>query len=259
MLIAHASDIHFGSENVSAIETATRAIRDAATDLLIVSGDLTQRGKKVEFEQAAQWLDKFPCPILSVPGNHDVPLLNVASRAHNPFKRYEAFLGQYSHSRDVNEVLVSGINTARGWQVRKNWAEGSVNIANLNDAILKNHSPQILACHHPFLPVPHAPMKTLTRRGLKASKILAASGTEILLTGHVHKPSAVVHRHEEGAYLNITSGTLSTRLRDHMASFNFIELTNDLIEMRVIVCRPDGYEQQTVSRWRRKTLESLIP
>lgn len=257
MLIAHVSDTHFGSEDRDAIAYATDAINLAKPDLLVVSGDLTQRGKRQEFAQAAAWLQAFDCCIITVPGNHDVPLLNVVNRIAGPFVRYEAALGQYGEPYSSKTANVAGLNTSRGWQMRKNWAEGSVNLKKLSDILDSNEAPRILTCHHPFLPIPSAPLKTQTVRGLAASKLIAASDVELLLTGHTHKPSAITHRHDDGSYLNITCGTLSTRTRNHSPSFNLIALSERLIEIRVVICDADNREVTEQQKWDRKSLELL--
>lgn len=257
MLIAHVSDIHFGAENTDAIDAATEAIEAAAPDVLVVSGDLTQRGKRTEFDRAATWLDHFSCGVLSVPGNHDVPLLNLANRAYKPFSRYDKFLGQYSSAYETETTKIVGLNTARGWQIRKNWAEGSVNLSDLSAILSRAQTSQILTCHHPFLPIPGAPLKTRTRRGQAASQLIAGSAIELLLTGHVHKPNAVVHHHDSGAYLNITSGTLSRRLRDQPPSFNFIRLSTEAIEMRIMTLEHGVMAELETLTWSRRNLMPL--
>ena len=84
-----------------------------------------------------------------------------------------------------------------------------------------------LICHHPFLSPPDAPMRTSTRRGRRASRRLAKSGFRYLLTGHVHVPSVTVVDHEDDAYIAVSAGTLSTRLRANPASFNLIDISGE--------------------------------
>ncbi len=85
--IAQLADIHFGAEDADAIEHAKRIITEEAPDMIAVCGDVTQRGKRVEFQQALNFLNGLQFPVLVVPGNHDVPLLNMASRFKAPTAR----------------------------------------------------------------------------------------------------------------------------------------------------------------------------
>ena len=86
--IVHLSDIHFGRVDPRLVAPLVDAVRAAAPDLVAVSGDLTQRARRRQFEQARAFLDKLPPPILAVPGNHDVPLFNLPARFLDPFGGY---------------------------------------------------------------------------------------------------------------------------------------------------------------------------
>ena len=82
--IVHLSDIHFGRVDPRVVAPLLRAIDMMAPSLVTVSGDLTQRARRSQFRQARAFLDQIPFPTLVVPGNHDVPLYNVAARFTNP-------------------------------------------------------------------------------------------------------------------------------------------------------------------------------
>ncbi len=226
--IIQVADIHFGTENphaLSAFETIAGALE---ADALAVCGDLTQRGKRSEFQAALDWLKQFDMPQLVVAGNHDTPLLNLYERVVSPFERHDSYFSQHAGPVEVGKAVLTGMNTARGWQTRSNWAEGSVNLEQLEDAIADANSAEaetgVLICHHPFLSPPDAPMRTETKRGHRASRRLAQSKVRFLLTGHVHAPSVTVVDHDDEAYVAVSAGTLSTRLRSSPASFNLIDL-----------------------------------
>ena len=256
MKIAQVSDIHFGAEDPAATEMAVEVISASDCDAIIVCGDLTQRGKRSEFDAAAEWLKQFSMPILSVPGNHDVPLLNLAARASQPFNRYHSFLGQYDQSLELGGFRMCGYNTARGWQFRRNWAEGSVNVNHLAK-LVNEDAPQILACHHPFLPLPNAPLKTRTRRGAQASHLLARSSVSLLLVGHVHTPSATVRRTELGSYLELSCGTLSKRTRSMPPSFNIVDIREDQIAVTAHSTDSSSVKADLVGSWSWPQLDVL--
>jgi 3',5'-cyclic AMP phosphodiesterase CpdA len=233
MRLIHASDIHFGSEDPAAIKAATDYIKDSDADALIISGDVTQRGKRIEFEAAKRWLGQFSIPTLCVPGNHDTPLLNLQHRLSSPFKRYHDFLSDYDGPLTVSGWTFLGLNTARGAQARANWAEGAVNLSHiqqLSDAPRKS----VLVCHHPFVSPPKTPLRTRTRNGKAADLLLQQSPVQLLLAGHVHAPTLNVRGSGNASYLSITAGTLSTRLRGERPALNVIDLTDDHISATAI-------------------------
>ena len=90
--IVHLSDIHFGRVNPHVIAPMIEAITRAAPDLVAVSGDLTQRARSYQFREARAFLDRLPTPQIVVPGNHDVPLHNVAARFLQPLRGYRRYI-----------------------------------------------------------------------------------------------------------------------------------------------------------------------
>lgn len=228
--IVQLADIHFGTENPVALAAFDEAVSEAGADALAICGDLTQRGKRSEFRAARDWLDGFSLPKLVVAGNHDTPLLNLYERVVSPFERHDEYFADLAGPVELDGAILTGINTSRGWQTRRNWAEGSVNLEELEDAITaaetatEKGKTAFLICHHPFLSPPQAPLRTATRRGRRASRRLVRSDIGFLLTGHVHAPSVTVVEDEGGSYVAVSAGTLSTRLRKCPASFNIVDI-----------------------------------
>jgi flagellar hook protein FlgE len=60
--LAHLSDLHFGEADGASIASLGDALRAAAPDALVVSGDLTRRARSVEFAAAAKFLGGFGVP-----------------------------------------------------------------------------------------------------------------------------------------------------------------------------------------------------
>jgi 3',5'-cyclic AMP phosphodiesterase CpdA len=208
---------------------------------------MTQRGKHSEFHAAREWIRALNRPTLIVPGNHDTPLLNLISRASSPFERHNAYFEHHAPFLRIDDVRVDGLNTSRGWQVRTNWAEGSVRLQHLSEIIdqpVEHGIVRMLACHHPFRSPSDAPMRAQTRRGAAASRLLAGSDIAMLLTGHVHTPHAEWITEDTGSYLAVTAGTLSTRLRSALPAFNSI----DVLAAKVAVTTHDFYGAQFVPR-----------
>ncbi|MEO0981810.1 MAG: metallophosphoesterase [Pseudomonadota bacterium] len=222
MKIVQLSDIHFGVEDPGALALARTVIETTEPDALIICGDLTQRGKRSEFAAAREWIDGFNLPTLVVPGNHDTPLLNMVERVTSPFDRFEETFADMLGPLDVGRWLFKGLNTARGWQARSNWAEGVVDLDRLTH-IASGDAYTAIVCHHPFMSPPGTPLKTKTKRGDAADKLMQRAPASLVLSGHVHAPTVEERGGNGGRYLAITAGTLSTRLRQSPPSCNLIE------------------------------------
>ena len=115
--IAHLSDIHFGANDLGIVAAAEAWLADRQPDLVIISGDFTQRAKVAEFQAASAWLDRLRragFELLMVPGNHDIPLYDVVTRFAAPLRRYRRYIDRVPCPWFENdEVAVLGLNTAR--------------------------------------------------------------------------------------------------------------------------------------------------
>ena len=69
--IIHLSDLHFGRVDQALLGPLHDLVHSIAPDVVVVSGDLTQRAKAEQFEEARAFLDTLPGPQIVVPGNHD--------------------------------------------------------------------------------------------------------------------------------------------------------------------------------------------
>jgi predicted phosphodiesterase len=161
----------------------------------------------------------------------------------------------------MGNIRIDGLNTARGWQARRNWAEGSVDLEDL-DGILQQDAAEdirLLSCHHPFIPPTDTPLQTATRRGHRASKRLGGSPVNVLLTGHVHAPQAEMIRVPEGSYVAVTSGTLSMRLRDVPPSFNVLDFDGSVMSVSALSYEGNSFAPKTNSVWNLSRMEQLRP
>lgn len=186
--LAHLSDLHFGTE-VPEIATALLAdVRAHAPSLVVISGDLTQRARRRQFDAARDYLARLPQPQLVVPGNHDVPLYDVARRFLAPLTRYRRAISPEPDPtfRD-DEILVVGLNTARSFT----WKNGRISIAQI-DALQHRlddggRRVKIVVTHHPFLPPPGDAGIDLVGRAARAITVLDACNVDLLLAGHLHQ------------------------------------------------------------------------
>src|SRR4051812_15309993 len=93
--IAHLSDIHFGANDPKIVAAATAWVEARQPDLVIISGDFTQRAREEQFQQASAWLNRLRqsgLKVLAIPGNHDIPLYDVVRRFGAPLHRYKRYI-----------------------------------------------------------------------------------------------------------------------------------------------------------------------
>ena len=243
-MIAHISDIHFGREEPDVVERLVEKICELQPDALVVSGDLTQRARKTQFEQARAMLDRLPMPQIVVPGNHDVPLYNVVQRFINPLDKYKKYISEELQPFYCDdELAIAGINTARSLTIKggringKQVAEIRLRMADLPEEMLK-----VVVTHHPFDVPDNVDEKDIVGRATKAMPLIAESGADVFLSGHLHVShighSARRYKLESGRNaLIIQAGTAaSVRERGEENSFNLIEWDRPFLTVKRFQC-----------------------
>ncbi|MGZ8260578.1 MAG: metallophosphoesterase family protein [Caldimonas sp.] len=234
--VVHLSDLHFGRTDPKLIEPLLAAIGSIRPDVVVVSGDLTQRARKRQFEEARDFLARIRWPQVVVPGNHDVPLYRVWERFLSPLGKYRRIVQSDLEPSFVDgEIAVLGVNTARSLTFKG----GRINeeqmtsiqrrLAPLGDAVTK-----VVVTHHPFdLPDQKGNVALVGRAG-EAMAVFARCGVDLLLAGHFHKSESgsSEDRHPFAGYsaLVVAAGTAtSTRGRGEENSFNVVRIERDVI------------------------------
>jgi 3',5'-cyclic AMP phosphodiesterase CpdA len=222
----HVSDVHFGREDRAAIDWFAAKVREEQPDAVIVTGDLTMRARRREFEAAAKWLENLERPVTVEVGNHDLPYFNPWARFVTPYKRYEALEQMIEKPLDMKGVAIVPLKTTARFQWRLNWSKGYVSTGRLQEALTRVEAVPagrlvFVACHHPL--VEGGTVATSeTRRGAEALAALARAGAHAVLTGHVHDPFDIEHVVGGRTVRLIGAGTLSERVRSQPPSFNEI-------------------------------------
>jgi 3',5'-cyclic AMP phosphodiesterase CpdA len=252
--LLHLSDLHFGRVDNSLVEPLLAAAQALAPDLIVISGDFTQRARRAEYRAARNFLDRLPGPHLVVPGNHDIPLWDVIRRFVSPLGRYRRYISRVLEpSYHDEEMVVLGINTARSL-TRKYGRINERQIAHVR-AVFSQVQPEVVKAvvtHHPF-DLPPRLRTRLVGRSTMAMQGLAAAGVDLILSGHLHLQhtglSAQRYRIAGHSALVVQAGTtISTRGRGEANSFNVIRIERGTIRIEHHLWQPEQGNFQLSSR-----------
>ena len=241
------SDPHFGTERAQAVQALLQLAREQAPDVVVLSGDITQRARRSQFEAARAFIDALQPPALvAIPGNHDIPLFNFIARMFTPYANYQrAFGADLEPVFDAPHLLVIGVNTTRP----RRHKDGELSPAQI-DAVARRvqraaaSQLRIIVVHQPVLAIRKSDEDNLLDGHREAVPTWATAGADIIMGGHIHLPYV---RSLRTTFDNLTrniwtvqAGTaVSSRLREDTAN-------------SVNLIRCDGAHaprQCTVERW----------
>ncbi|MDP9898216.1 metallophosphoesterase family protein [Variovorax ginsengisoli] len=185
------SDAHFGTEQPGVVAALERLSRSVAPDLVLLSGDITQRATRAQFAAARAFVDRLNAPaMLAIPGNHDIPLFHIGARLLSPYARYsEAFGTDLEPVFASPDWLVITVNTTR-WYRHSDGEVSEAQIARVA-AQLQSATPRqlrVVVTHQPVSvtrPEDHA--NRLHGRQAAIAR-WSEAGADLILGGHIHLP-----------------------------------------------------------------------
>lgn len=190
-LILHLSDPHFGTERAAVAEALVQLVHAQSPQLAILSGDITQRARAQEFQAARAFMARLNVPaLLAIPGNHDIPLFDLAARLLWPYARYaRAFGTDLEPVYETSELLTIGVNTTR----RYRHVDGEVSNAQIQRvaARLLQASPaqlRLVVTHQPIHVTYVDDEKNLLHGHAQAAHCWTTAGADLILGGHIHRP-----------------------------------------------------------------------
>jgi 3',5'-cyclic AMP phosphodiesterase CpdA len=228
-LVAHLSDLHFGRTDAQVVTALLADIGHHRPDLVIVSGDLTQRARSHQFAEAREFLEKLPAPSLVVPGNHDlVPLYRPLARLLSPRGKFAQHLpDHYAEPIWADERLVAvGLDSTRHLR----WKSGKLRTTHLDRIDQALAEAPAAACKLAFL---HHPPSTAKSGHPFAS--LAERGIDLVLAGHVHHAHVelISAGHHRSCVLVQASTACSTRLREDANGYALIRIHMPAVSVEV--------------------------
>jgi 3',5'-cyclic AMP phosphodiesterase CpdA len=257
--LVHLSDLHFGAHDERLVEAVDWQVDELKPDLVVISGDFTQRARTEQFRQACEFLDGLRergHEVLGVPGNHDVPLYDVLRRFLSPLARYRRYIDEtLCPFIELPGVAVLGINTARSLTFK----DGRINenqVAFIRETFSRTPSQsfRVVVTHHPLfaLTIGDEVERAIGRQEL-ALDAIEDSGVDMLLAGHAHHASSqdagdLVTR--AGGVLVVQAGTAtSKRVREQEQSFNTIDIAEGSATVTVNAWDGDDFRPVDAQRY----------
>lgn len=244
--IIHGSDLHFGKpHDPAASETFLETIHELAPDLLVLSGDFTQRAKVQEYEAARAWLDRLPdIPTVVTPGNHDVPLYRVWERLRRPFENYQRWIHpELDVVTSVPGVTAISLNSAAPRRAIVNGRIDRHQIEFAREAFLRADPAdlKVVVAHHHLAPAPDYEGDKPLPGAREILDAFEAMGVDMVLGGHLHRAyignSLDVYPGEDRSrgVIIVQSGTTTSRrgrARERAkTTFNLIRVGDDRVEV----------------------------
>lgn len=190
-VLLQVSDTHFGTERAPVVEALVQFAAAGRPDVVVLSGDITQRARRAEFAAARRLAGRLgPSAILALPGNHDVPLFNVLARGLHPYRRYaEAFGADLEPEHEAEDLLVLCVNTTRAYRHK----HGEISAQQIERVARRlqrcaPHKLRLVATHHPLHVPPGGDEANLVRGHREAARAWAAAGADLVMGGHIHLP-----------------------------------------------------------------------
>jgi 3',5'-cyclic AMP phosphodiesterase CpdA len=245
--LVHLSDLHFGRDvDLEQIRALEPTIADLAPTAIVITGDLSQRGRHGELQRALVFVETVDrtAPTLTLPGNHDVEWWRSPFGVRGRevlYRKYRRYFGDnVAPSLELPGLCVGAVLTSHGA------AFGSMT-PNLNDTAVKGHLPaaevarvatlfeaqppgtvRCVALHHNVIRGRISRRMGLARPEA-AARALAGLGGDLILCGHDHQEGAS----QIGSTVVSTAGTHTSRTRGGRPSaFNLIEVAERVITIQ---------------------------
>ena len=223
--ILHISDLHFScqsggdeADHEIVMRHNAEILRSEEADLILVTGDLTNHGTtdSDELQIAKQWLDTLQCPVLVLPGNHDLGANQARAKLDPTSEQYEDVAysdTRYARTFGGDTVLVSWLGGVRVVAIALRDREANETLVGL-EKVLETSFPTIVIGHYPVVrvrdsgPIPKVqPLYEWLGEDLtRLKRILLKSESVIAYCcGHVHASTAKVIG---GTLVQISAGAL---------------------------------------------------
>jgi len=184
------SDTHFGTEQAHVVEALVALATQHQPDVVVLSGDITQRARPAQFRAAKAFVDRLGAPALVIPGNHDIALFDLWARLTRPHAHFAAAFGaELEPVHSSRSLLVVCVNTTRAWR-HKNGEVSAAQIQRVAN-LLSAASPaqlRVVVVHQPAAVTQVRDRPNLLRGHTDAVRAWSAAGADLVMGGHIHLP-----------------------------------------------------------------------
>lgn len=216
-VLLHLSDPHFGTERAPVVEALVAFSRALRPDLVVLSGDITQRARRRQFAAARRFVDRLGARCLAVPGNHDIALFDPVARLMRPYAAFGAAFGaELEPAHETADCLVLGLNTTRAWR-HKNGEVSAGQVERVAARLAGASASQlrVVVVHQPVAVLRDEDRRNLLRGHEHALERWAEAGCDLVLGGHIHLPYVVALKGLARPMWAVQAGTaVSARIRD---------------------------------------------
>ena len=192
LTLLHISDLHFGPPFLPQVgEALLRIAPQLAADVIVISGDLTQRAKRQQFAEAQQFMQRLPdVPQVVVPGNHDVPLYRVYERLLDPHRHYRDLISpQLDRVWWLDKAVIVALDSTapRRAIVNGRVRADQVDLCRETFAQAGDLRTRIVVVHHHFAPAPDYERDRTLPKSKQTVQAFAEMGVDLVLGGHLHR------------------------------------------------------------------------
>ena len=211
------SDPHFGTEQPPVVEALVALARQHRPDLLVLSGDITQRARPAQFRAARTFVDRLGVPLLAVPGNHDIPLFDLWTRLRRPYARHVAVFGtELEPLHSSPDLMVVCVNTTRAWRHKHGEVSGlQIERVARTLAVAKAEQLRVVVVHQPVAVTRSDDVPNRLRGHAAALQRWATAGADLVMGGHIHLPYVMALHGLARPMWTVQAGTaVSSRVRE---------------------------------------------
>lgn len=261
--IVHLSDPHFGTTQKNVIHGLLKVLNEIQPALVLLTGDITQRARANQFRAAKVFIDQLtPATVIAVPGNHDIPLINIFARLFQPYRGYKSIFKQKLEQNFVLEkdIVINCLNSTSRWRhIQGDFSDSYLEKQFEDD--FSHCKVHIAAFHHPMDCAKHIDDKNLLKGRNSAISFFERHHVDIIVSGHIHDPYVNLSRGryphiQRNMIISVAGTCLSSRTRAGAPnSFNLIEVeTNETPTITLIRFDMDlnfQFKQKEIYRFRR--------